>query len=246
MLNKAPSKKKKAAKKKAIKKKAAKAIKNEEAISEIQAMAHDECDEHGGAPQFLFQAMEAPQGPPVVRTRSLSIDTPITGRVADSIIKNLTFLEAEDPNEEISIYVNSPGGDVYSAFAIYDIMTNMKCPISTIGYGCVMSAGVLVISAGNKGRRYAFPHTHFMTHDMQVFSGGSLKDAEAQHAHFQRMKDKYYDLTIKNSKLTKSKIKNYLSHETYFDSKVALELGFIDKIEVRKPKIFFENMGPWG
>jgi len=182
-------------------------------------------------------------GPSRIKIRSLAICGPIVEETSVAVMRALLALEAENPKGPIVIFINTPGGNVYDSFAIYDVMQSTKCPIITVGFGRIMSAGVLLLSAGDKGDRYAFPNSYFMTHDLQTMSGGSYGDADSQHIHAGELRKKYIQLLSKNSKLTLAQIKKSIEHrESYFSASVAKTLGIIDHISVKKPKAFFRDM----
>ncbi len=175
-------------------------------------------------------------GPQAVKLRSLAICGPIMEETSIAVIRALLMMEAEDPLTPIVMFINTPGGTVYDAFAIYDVMKSMKCPLITVGFGKVMSAGVLIISAGAKGYRYAMPNSFFMTHDIQCGIAGSFADVNSQHKHLNELKERYCKLLAANSKLTTKQIKTKLTGvETYFSAAGARDLGIVDHVQVIKP-----------
>jgi ATP-dependent Clp protease protease subunit len=198
---------------------------------DIELVESEEVVHGGSSVANLSDGVPAP-----VRLRSLAICGPINEETSISVIQALLTMEAEDPATPIVMYINTPGGTVYDAFAIYDVMKSMKCSIITVGFGRVMSAGVLIISAGKLGSRYAMPNSYFMTHDLQCGISGSFSDVNSQHKHLSELKEKYCKLLATNSSLTTKQIKTKLTGiETYFSSHQAKKLGIIDHISVIKP-----------
>lgn len=185
----------------------------------------------------------AETGPPPVRLRSLAICGPIVEETSVAVIRALLQLEAEEPDSPIVMFINTPGGMVYDGFAIYDAMKATSCPIITVGFGKIMSAGILLISAGDKGNRFALPNTCFMTHDLQCVSAGSFLDTEAQHKHTLELRNRYIKLVAANCKLTEKQLRDSLAQEKYFWAADAQKLGLIDEVSMKKPKAYFTSMG---
>jgi ATP-dependent Clp protease protease subunit len=192
---------------------------------------------HGSTQNF---SEESGQGP--LKLRSIAITGPITEQTSVEVVRALLTMEAEDLKMPIVIFINTPGGSVYEAFAIYDVMKAIKPPIVTVGIGKIMSAGVLLVSAGNKGHRYATPNSYFMTHDMQCHSSGTFQDTDAQHKHLIDMRDRYLDIMAVETKMTLAVLKKKLLAEDYFTAKQAKKLGIIDFVSLKKPTAFFRDL----
>lgn len=150
--------------------------------------------------------------------------------MADSVVAQLLFLESSDPESDIYMYINSPGGDVTAMYAIFDAMTYIKPDIATIGYGHCMSAGSFILSAGTKGKRAALPNTQIMIHELSTGNQGKFNDVKVTFEHTQKlynlMAEHYVNFT--GQKLTK--IKKDMERDHYLDATTALSYGLIDKI----------------
>ena len=116
----------------------------------------------------------------LLKDRIIFLGTPVDDRVANIIIAELLYLESEDPEKEISLYINSPGGVVTSGMAIYDTMNHVKCPVSTICIGQAASMGAFLLAAGEKGHRFALPHARIMVHQPLGGAQGQASDIEIQ------------------------------------------------------------------
>ena len=164
----------------------------------------------------------------------------LMGDLEDDNIKNaIQWLISENLNPEkkmLTLYINSTGGDLYSAFALIDVMKNSIHPIRTIGVGAVMSAGFLIFSAGTKGLRYAGPNTSFMCHQYSDNIYGKHHDIKASIKDGDLMNSKMVNLLVENSNLTASKVKAKLlnASDVYLTASELLDLGIADHIFTKK------------
>ena len=150
------------------------------------------------------------------------------------IIAQLLFLESEDPDKEVSVYINSPGGSVTAGLAIYDTMQYIKPDVGTICMGQCASMGALLLAAGTKGKRYALPHSRVMIHQPMGGAEGQATDIEIQAEEILRMKKQLNSILAKNSGQTLKKIEADTDRDNYLTSKEAKAYGLIDAILVKR------------
>lgn len=154
--------------------------------------------------------------------------------LANSVVAQLLWLEAQDADAPINMYINSPGGGIDAMMAIFDTMTYVKCPIVTIGFGTVASAASFIVAAGEPGHRYALPNTNFMIHELSTGSSGKFTDIHTYHAHVEKLHEKlnnyYVQFTGQKKKklLEDMKVDFYMSAE---DAKNYGTKGLIDEVQ---------------
>ncbi|PIS12524.1 ATP-dependent Clp protease proteolytic subunit [candidate division WWE3 bacterium CG09_land_8_20_14_0_10_47_33] len=166
----------------------------------------------------------------LLEERIVFVSGPITDEVANAIIAQLLLLQQKDPNKEIKMYINSPGGSAYAAFAIYDTMQHLKAPLSTIAVGTTASAATALLASGNKGRRYALPHSVIHIHQPVGEIGGQATDIEISAKEILRLKDLYAETLAKHTGQSKAKIVKDIDRDLYMTSEEAKKYGIIDKI----------------
>ncbi len=150
--------------------------------------------------------------------------------MADSVVAQLLFLESSDPESDIYMYVNSPGGDVTAMYAIFDAMSYIKPDISTIGYGHCMSAGSFILSSGTKGKRAALPNTQIMLHELSTGNQGKFNDVKVAFTHTQKLYDQMAEHYVSFTGQKLSKIKKDMERDHYLSAYEAVNYGLIDKI----------------
>lgn len=162
----------------------------------------------------------------------------VTTDSANLIIAQLLYLEAEDPEKEINLYVNSPGGMVTAGLAVYDTMQYIRSPITTICMGMAMSFGAVLLCAGNKGRRFALPHSRIMIHQPLIHGeglNGQVTDIEIETKELSITKRKLLNIIAKHSGQTYERIFEDSERNKYFSAEEAKEYGLIDEvIQTRK------------
>jgi len=166
----------------------------------------------------------------LLEERIVFVSGPITDEVANAIIAQLLLLQQKDSNKEIKMYINSPGGSAYAAFAIYDTMQHLKAPLSTIAVGTTASAATALLASGNKGRRYALPHSVIHIHQPVGEIGGQATDIEISAKEILRLKDLYAETLAKHTGQSKAKIVKDIDRDLYMTSEEAKKYGIIDKI----------------
>lgn len=158
----------------------------------------------------------------------------VTGEInqesADLITSQLLYLEAENPNADIVMYINSPGGEVLSGLGIYDTMQYIKPDIVTICVGMAASMGSLLLTAGTKGKRYIFPNCQVMIHQPSGSMSGKESDIQKAAAHITHLKSRLYKLYQKHTGQTIKKLTDDMDRDNWLTAEEALEYGIIDKI----------------
>ena len=166
----------------------------------------------------------------LLKDRIIFLVGPIEEHMANLICAQLLFLESENPNKDISIYINSPGGVVTAAMSIYDTMQFIKPEVSTLCIGQAASAGSLLLCGGSKGKRYALPHSTIMIH--QVLGGyqGQGTDIQIHAKETQRMSDMLNAVLAKHSGQSVEKIEKDTNRDNFMTAQMAKEYGLIDDI----------------
>ncbi len=154
----------------------------------------------------------------------------INDSVASSIVAQLLFLEAEDPEKDIYLYINSPGGVITSGFSIYDTMNYIKPDICTICIGQAASMGAFLLSCGEKGKRYALPNARIMIHQPLGGAQGQATDIEIQAKEILRLKGILNKILSKNTGQTLKKIEKDTERDFFMSSLEAKEYGLVDKV----------------
>jgi ATP-dependent Clp protease protease subunit len=155
---------------------------------------------------------------------------PIDQGVANTFIAKLLFLEQQDPERDVSVYINSQGGGVYAGLAMYDTIKHVKNEVITINVGLAASAGALLLSAGTKGKRYALPDSYTMIHQVLGGAEGQATDVEITAKHMLKLRDQYADLIAKETGKKLDKVKLDIDRDYWMNGKEAKEYGIIDSI----------------
>ena len=172
----------------------------------------------------------------LLKDRIIFLGTPVDDRVANIIIAELLYLESEDPEKEISLYINSPGGVVTSGMAIYDTMNHVKCPVSTICIGQAASMGAFLLAAGEKGHRFALPHARIMVHQPLGGAQGQASDIEIQAKEILRIRDVLNRILSDNTGQPLEKIVHDTDRDNFMTAHQALEYGLVDRVMSRGAK----------
>ncbi len=166
----------------------------------------------------------------LLKDRIIMLSGEINDHVASSIVAQLLFLEAEDPEKDIYLYINSPGGVITSGFSIYDTMNYIRPDISTICIGQAASMGAFLLSCGAPGKRYALPNARIMIHQPLGGAQGQATDIEIQAREILRLKRILNDILAKNTKQSVKKIEKDTERDFFMSSSEACEYGLIDKV----------------
>lgn len=166
----------------------------------------------------------------LLKERIVFVGTPINDQVSNLIVAQLLFLERENPEKEIQLYINSPGGEIYPGLAIYDTMQMVRAPISTIAVGWTASLGTVLLAAGRRGRRYALPHATIHMHPAGGGARGYAPDVEIQYKELKRMQDLLHQILAKHTNQTVEKIAEDFDRDYFMDAQKAVEYGLIDEV----------------
>lgn len=168
----------------------------------------------------------------LLKDRIIFLGTPVTDEVANSIIAQLLFLESEDPEKGIDLYINSPGGSVTAGLAIFDTMQYARPEVSTICLGQAASMGALLLSAGEPGKRFALPHSRILIHQplLRGGMGGQATDIEIQAREILRLKEKLQEILVANTGQTPERIEHDTDRDYFMSAAEAKEYGIIDTV----------------
>ncbi len=155
---------------------------------------------------------------------------------ADTVMATLLFMESQDPDKDISLYINSPGGSVTAGLAIFDTIKNIKPDVSTICIGQAASAAALILSSGTKGKRFALPHSRIMLHQPWGGAGGQASDIIIQANEINRIKKQINTILAENCNKPLEQIEQDTQRDFFLSPAEALEYGLIDKILKREDK----------
>jgi ATP-dependent Clp protease protease subunit len=166
----------------------------------------------------------------LLKERIIFLGTPINDQVANLIIAQLLYLEREDPEKDISLYIHCPGGIIAAGLAIYDTMQLSRCDISTICVGLAASMGTLLLSAGTKGKRYALPNSTIHLHQAVGGAQGQAADIEIAAREIMRMQETIRNIIAKHTGQPIEKIAHDTDRDFYLNPKQAKEYGLVDEI----------------
>jgi ATP-dependent Clp protease protease subunit len=173
----------------------------------------------------------------LLKDRIVFLGSAVDDDVANIIIAQFLFLESEDPDKDIQLYINSPGGVVTAGLAIYDTMQYVRCPVSTICIGQAASMGAVLLGAGQKGRRFALPNARIMIHQPHGGARGQATDIEIQAREVRHTKDVLIDILVRSTGKTRDDIIRDIDRDFYMGPGQAKEYGLIDEIVDPKKKI---------
>lgn len=166
----------------------------------------------------------------LLKERIIFLGTPINDQVANVIVAQLLFLNAQDPDREIRLYINSPGGQITSGLAIYDTMKMIQAPVSTTAVGMAASMGTILLTAGTKGKRYALPHSTIHLHQPLGGVQGQAADIEIEAKEILRMRDLLNGILRDSTKMGEEQIARYTDRNMYLTAAQAVEVGLIDAV----------------
>ena len=170
----------------------------------------------------------------LLRDRIVMINGEIEPGMASTVVAQLLFLESENPNADISVYINSPGGDVSAGWAIMDTIQYIKSPVSTIGMGLVASMGSVLLAAGEKGKRFVLPNTQIMIHQPMAGAKGQITDMEIQLSQFQKNKKSLIKQMAEFTGRKEKEVFEAMERDNWMTPTEAKDFGLIDGILVRK------------
>ena len=166
----------------------------------------------------------------LLKDRIVFLGDAIDDTVANLVVAQLLFLESEDPDKDVNIYINSPGGVVTAGMAIYDTMQYLKCPISTICIGQAASMAAVLLAGGAKGKRVALPNSRVMIHQPLGGLQGQAVDMEIHAREILGMRERLNDILVSHTGQSKKKIKADTDRDFFMSAEEAVEYGIIDKV----------------
>jgi ATP-dependent Clp protease protease subunit len=166
----------------------------------------------------------------LLRERIIFLGTPINDQISNLIIAQLLYLDREDPERQIYMYINSPGGGIYAGLAIYDTMQQVRAPISTVAVGVTASFGTVLLTAGTKGMRYALPHATIHLHQPLGGVQGQATDIEIQAKEILRLREKLNTILAKHTGQSLDLIESDTERDFYMDGEAAKNYGIIDHV----------------
>lgn len=172
----------------------------------------------------------------LLKDRIVFLGTGIDDQVANEIIAQLLFLESEDPDKEIMMYINSPGGVVYSGMAIYDTMQFLRAPVATTCLGMAASMGAILLTAGEAGKRVALPNARVMIHQPHGGARGQTTDIEIQAKESRYLKDLLLGIVVETTGKPKEKVAADMERDFYMSAAEAKAYGLIDQVLTKRVK----------
>jgi len=166
----------------------------------------------------------------LLKNRIIFVGSAINDQIANLIVAQLLFLNTEDPEKEIQMYINSPGGVIYAGLAIYDTMQQVTCPIATYAVGVTASFGTVLLAAGTQGHRYALPNATIHMHQPLGGAQGQATDIEIQAREILRLKEKLNGIFVKHTGQSMEVIERNSDRDYWLDAEGALKYGLIDHI----------------
>lgn len=166
----------------------------------------------------------------LLKERIIFLGTPIDDQISNLIVAQLLFLSREDPEKDIQMYINSPGGMIYAGLAIYDTMRMIPNRISTVAVGVTASFGTILLAAGTKGQRYALPHATIHMHQPLGGAQGQATDIEIQAREILRLKSNLNDILATCTGQSLEVIEHDTERDFYLDANQAVEYGLVDKV----------------
>jgi ATP-dependent Clp protease, protease subunit len=166
----------------------------------------------------------------LLKDRIIFMGEQVHDSMANTVIAQMLFLESEDPDKDINLYINSPGGSVTAGLAIYDTMQYIRPDIATICMGQATSMGALLLAAGAKGKRYTLPHARVMIHQPLGGAQGQATDIDIQAKEIMKIKELINNILVKHTGQTPEKIRQDTERDYFMDAEEALRYGIVDRI----------------
>ena len=169
----------------------------------------------------------------LLKDRIVMLGTAVTDDVANVIVSQMLFLEMENPDKDINLYINSPGGSVSAGLAIYDIMQFVKCDVATTCIGMAASMGSLLLTAGTKGKRYVLPHSKIMIHQPLIHGGGitgQVSDIEIHAKEMIQTKRTLTDIYVRHTNKEFEELTRAMDRDNYMTAIEAKEYGLVDQV----------------
>jgi ATP-dependent Clp protease protease subunit len=177
----------------------------------------------------------------LLKDRIVFLGTPINDEIANLVIAQLLFLQAEAPEKDINLYINSPGGVASAALAIYDTMQYLECDVSTMCMGMAASAGALLLASGTTGKRYALPHSRVMIHQPLGGAQGQATDIEIQAREILHLKEQQIEILAKHTGKSTDRLRTDMERNFWMSAEDARDYGMVDAVLTHR-----EEKGPGG
>lgn len=166
----------------------------------------------------------------LLEDRIIFVGEQVNAAMVNTIVAQLLYLEKKDPDKDIVMFVNTPGGEVYSGMAIYDVMQYVKCDVSTICVGLAASMGSVILAGGTKGKRFALPHSKVMIHQPLWGAEGQATDIVIQAEEILKIKNMFIDLVANHTGQKRDQVEKDMERNKWMTAEEALKYGIIDKI----------------
>ena len=171
----------------------------------------------------------------LLKERIIFLTGPVYDQVASLLCAQLLFLESENPNKDIAFYINSPGGVVTAGLAIYDTMQYIRAPVSTVCMGMAASMGSLLLTAGEKGKRFSLPNGRIMVHQPSGGAQGQATDIEIQAREILKTRQRLNEIYVKHTGQPIEEIEKKLERDTYMSAEEAMAFGLVDQVVEQRP-----------
>ena len=172
----------------------------------------------------------------LLEDRIVFITGEITAETADIVVAQLIYLEGKNPDKDIAIYINSPGGSVSAGMAIYDTMNYIKCDVSTICVGLAASMGAFLLASGTKGKRFALPNSEIMIHQPLGGAQGQASDIQITANHIQKIKQKMNKILSEKTGQPLERVEKDTDRDFYMEASEACEYGIVDEVIEKRPE----------
>ena len=173
----------------------------------------------------------------LLKERIIFLGTPIDDNVANLVVAQILYLQSDDPERDIRLYIHSPGGVIYAGLAIYDAMQSSPCPIETVAVGSTASMGTILLAAGSPGKRYALPNATIHIHQPMGGARGQAVDVQIQAEEILRLKKRLNEILVRHTGQPKERIEHDTDRDFFMDAQGALDYGIVDEIiQSRKDK----------
>ena len=177
----------------------------------------------------------------LLNDRIVFLGEEVNSTSASLVVAQLLYLEAQDPDKDIQMYINSPGGSITDGMAIYDTMQYIKCDVSTICVGLAASMGAFLLSSGAKGKRIALPNAEIMIHQPSAGTQGKVTDMESDVEHFLRIKQRLNKILAENTGKSYDEVVRATERDNFLTPEQALEFGIIDRVLVSRSDMTEKN-----
>ncbi len=166
----------------------------------------------------------------LLNERIIFLGTPIDDQIANLVVAQLLHLESEDPEKDISLYINSPGGGIYAGLAIYDTMNFIKPDVATMCVGVAMSMGSLLLAGGTKGKRASLPNSRILIHQPSAGFEGQSTDIEIHAREILKVRERIDEIYAHHTGRPKEEVRSDMERDRFFNAQQALEYGLVDRV----------------